>query len=237
MPTCSHKTLQTSELHSIIKFNQVTANYGKVTALRNINFSLPEGSFLYIIGPNGAGKTTLVKLLVGLMKPSKGTITINTNQVGYLPQMSVQKYYFPITVEEVIYSGFKTQSLIPTAEQIATMLHWLKKMDIADLQKKAMSTLSGGQQQRVNLIRALISKPKILVLDEPTSALDPIFRQDFYAIIDALHAEGTTIIFVTHNFNENIIGDKDMMFIDEEIKFFGCIHEYQDNVFGGNNHV
>ena len=155
-------------------------NPGERNIIDGLNFNFEKGKFYAITGPNGSGKTTLVKTLVGLLKPTNGTIEMNTDNMGYLPQKLNLKNQLPMTVQEVIYSGFKKQRLIPTKTECDLIKAWLLKMEIPELFNKSMNYLSGGQQQRVYLIRALISNPDILILDEPTSALDPSFREKFY---------------------------------------------------------
>jgi len=185
----------------MITYQDVSVSFGKFNVLHDINFHLDKGDFLHIIGPNGSGKTTLVKLLVGLLKPTSGFIFINNDlQMGYLPQKLNSKTNLPMTVCEVIYSGFKKQRLVPTKADVKLIESWLITMEIPQLIHSSMLYLSGGQQQRVFLIRALISNPDLLILDEPTSALDPSFREKFYHLLYELQQnKGMTIIHVTHD--------------------------------------
>jgi zinc transport system ATP-binding protein len=90
----------------MIRAENLSKYYGENSVLHDVSFFLPSGEFLYIVGPNGSGKTTLVRMLVGLVKPTEGTIEINTEKIGYLPQRMVYKTDFPITVQEVIEGGF-----------------------------------------------------------------------------------------------------------------------------------
>lgn len=225
MQICSNKTSSTSNKH-LIQFNNASVSFGTLEALKNISFSISKGDFLYIIGPNGSGKTTLVKLLAGLVKPTSGNVNRCDKSCGYLPQMVKQRYNFPITVREVIYSGFQKQSLIISKEDKEKIKYWLKKMNISNLENKLMFNLSGGQQQRVLLIRALINNPELLILDEPTSALDPEFRDYFYQLISEVHQEGTTILFITHDLHKPLLEDAKVLEIDQVIKFYGTYFEY-----------
>lgn len=231
--TYSNKTSKISKL-PLISLKNITVKYDDLTALSDISFDIQQGQYLYIIGPNGAGKSTLIKLLTGLLKPSDGSMIINTNSMGYLPQSLNQKPNFPITVNEVIYTGFKKQKLIIPKKDLVLINFWLEKMGIAGIGQKLMSTLSGGQQQRVFLIRALISNPEVLILDEPTSALDPNFRPLFYQIIDDLNKTGTTIIFITHDINESL-NNRKVLFLDQKIGFHGCYEDFK--IWEGNHHA
>lgn len=228
MQTYSGKTLSTSKMLSAIEVNDVTVNYGKHTALRDVSFKLDKGSLLYVVGPNGSGKTTLIKLLVGLINPTHGKVSLNSDSVGYLPQKLNHGQNFPITVKEVIYSGFKKQSLVMLEETMKLIKEWLERMEISHLLDKLMSNLSGGEQQRIFLIRALINNPDVLIMDEPTSALDPKFRRHFNELIDKLHQDGVTIVYVTHDLYDKASENAKVIYIDQTVKYFGNFHEFLD---------
>lgn len=222
----------------MIRFEHVTVYFAKFKALSDLNFSLKKGEFLHIVGPNGSGKTTLVRLLTGLLKPSEGTITKANITMGYLPQKFETKVKLPMTVFEVIYSGFKKQKLKPSQSDLALIDTWLSKMEIVDLKNESMQHLSGGQQQRVYLIRALIANPELLILDEPTSSLDPSFREKFYHLLYDLQQEKqTTIIHVTHDLTDAIKEDCLTMYVDQTIKFFGTYHDFTEFEHRGHHHV
>lgn len=234
MPSCLNKTSKISNKH-LVEFNNASVSFGTVEALKNITFSISKGDFLYIIGPNGSGKTTLVKLLAGLVKPTSGNVKRCDKSCGYLPQMVTQRYNFPITVKEVIYSGFHKQSLFIKQEDKKKIKYWLEKMEISELENSLMFNLSGGQQQRVLLIRALINNPELLILDEPTSALDPNFRDYFYNLIGEIHKKGTTILFITHDLHKPFLEDAKVLEIDQKIKFYGTYFDYLQE--RGEKHV
>ena len=222
----------------MIKYENVNVSYGKFNVLSNVSFEVRKGDFLHIVGPNGSGKTTLVKMLVGLLEPTSGIVEMRNVQTGYLPQKLNTKHNFPMTVREVIYSGFKHQKLKPSIEECELIKKWLEIMEIPQLFKESMSFLSGGQQQRVFLIRALISDPELLILDEPTSALDPSFREKFYHILDDLHTRNkTTIIHVTHDLTDAVKDDCKIMYIDQRIKFFGLYKDFEEFEHRGHHHA
>ena len=222
----------------MVTYENVSVSFGKFQVLHDVNFTLNQGDFLHIVGPNGSGKTTLVKLLVGLLKPTTGTIKIEANQKGYLPQKLNTKVNLPMTVREVIYSGFKHQKLMPSQADCALVKKWLDIMEIPQLYNESMLYLSGGQQQRVFLIRALISEPELLILDEPTSALDPSFREKFYKLLYQLQQEkGMTIIHVTHDLTDAVKEDCLTMYVDQTIKFFGTYKAFHQFEHRGHHHV
>lgn len=231
--TYSNKTSKILKNHSILNINDLTINFDKIDVLNNINLSLNYGDFLYIVGPNGGGKSTLVKAILNLIKPSAGIVSLSTSNVGYLPQLVESKANFPITVKEVIYTGFKKQRLFIKKDEVSLINTWLDKLEMLEYNNHLFSNLSGGQKQRVLLIRALISNPDILILDEPTSALDPKFREYFYEVINELNKQGTTIIFITHDINNTFNENHLILEIDQEVKYFGNASNYQ----GGHKHV
>ncbi|MCF7930127.1 MAG: ATP-binding cassette domain-containing protein [Acholeplasmataceae bacterium] len=200
---------------------------------------MEKGDFLHIIGPNGSGKTTLVKLLIGLLKPTSGKISIDeTVHMGYLPQKMNTKANLPMTVLEVIYSGFRKQSIFISKTDIDLIKYWLDKMEIPQLIHSSMMFLSGGQQQRVFLIRALISDPDLLILDEPTSALDPSFREKFYHMLYEMQQQkNMTIIHITHDLTDAVKDNCLTMYVDQTVKFFGTYRDFHEFEHKGHHHV
>ncbi len=222
----------------MIEYDKVGVSFGKFQALTNVSFHLEKGAVLHIVGPNGSGKTTLVKTLVGLLRPTSGTIHMNAEVMGYLPQKLNTKTNMPMTVREVIYSGFQKQSLKPSKKDCDLIMEWLTKMEIGHLYTESMAHLSGGQQQRVYLIRALISKPDLLILDEPTSALDPSFREKFYLLLDELHQEQKmTIVHVTHDLTDAVKENCLVMYVDQTIRFYGTYHDFSEFEHRGHHHA
>lgn len=221
----------------MIEFKNVTVQYDKVVALKDASFKINKGDFVYIVGPNGSGKTTTVKVLSGLLKPSHGQIILSEQLMGYLPQKMNTGSGFPITVKEVIYSGFVKQRLKMSKEEKDLIQSWLVKMGIPNVMYKQISELSGGEQQRVYLIRALISNPDTLILDEPTSALDPVFRGKFFESLKNFYNDGEkTIIYVTHEL-ELLNGVKSKtLFVDQKVEYYEDSHYYMERV-RGHKHV
>jgi zinc transport system ATP-binding protein len=223
-------------VEKLIKLKNVSVKFGDYDVLKDVNFSLEKGEFLNIVGPNGSGKTTLVKVISGLIKPNKGSLTHKCKQMGYLPQKMVNRSEFPITVKEVIEGGNLVAIKADKAAYQESLAKWLDKMEITHLINRSMQRLSGGQQQRVYLVRALVSNPELLILDEPTSALDPTFRSKFQKILSDLHKKDKkTIINITHDLDDVVDLNSKVLYIDQSVKFFGSVKTYR-NKFGLKEH-
>lgn len=221
----------------MIHINNLSVKFNDLKVLDNIVLDVNKGEIVHILGPNGSGKTTLIKILLGLVRPTSGQVVVGSKKIGYLPQIIKVNNNFPTTVAEVIYSGFAKQSLLMKSSQLKLIATWLNKMQIPDLINKQFNELSGGQRQRVLLIRAIIAKPDILVLDEPTSALDPEFRKRFYEIIDELHAQGMTILNITHDLDSNYVDcSNNVLYLDRSIKFYGSYCDYLKDYSSKEHH-
>ncbi|HKL60797.1 MAG TPA: ATP-binding cassette domain-containing protein [Acholeplasma sp.] len=205
----------------IIEAKNVSVAYGKTTVLDHVSFTVRPGDYLNIIGPNGSGKTTLVKLLINLSKPSGGDLKFGKYRFGYLPQHLKAAVNMPATVYEVL----KHSNAIKSSNKDIDLL--LHEMMIFDKKHSSITQLSGGEQQRVHIIRALLSKPDVLVLDEPTSALDPEFRKLFYNYIENLNKNGMTIIHVTHDLSDGLRHGSKILELDQRVVFFGTFEQYQ----------
>lgn len=183
-------------------FSYVNDSY----VIENINLDVYTNDFIGIIGPNGGGKTTLVRVIVGLIKPQKGSVehfSVKNNilSIGYLPQIRNIDVKFPITVLDVVLSGLMTKlkTKLRFSRKDKLLAHeMLEKMNISDLWKKPIGELSGGQSQRVYLGRALISSPELLILDEPDTFVDNNFENELYQLLKEIN-KNTAIIIVTHD--------------------------------------
>ncbi len=177
--------------------------------LHDINLTVYAGDFVSIIGPNGGGKTTLLKLILGLIKPSKGQILINQKSpdhhfatVGYVPQHVNHNISFPATALDVVLMGAYSPEnrfqfrLPPEKKQAALAI--LDKLGVGDVAERKIVALSGGQRQRVLIARAMVSSPQLLVLDEPTASIDTKGQSEFYELLKELNKE-LTIVMVSHD--------------------------------------
>ncbi|QBG46192.1 ABC transporter ATP-binding protein [Verrucomicrobia bacterium S94] len=191
-----------------IQIEQVNFSYGPVTVLENVNVTIGEKEFISVVGPNGGGKTTLLKIILGLLEPQAGSVSVfgrtpalGRKWIGYLPQYANLDSKFPVTALDVVLMGRlgKTRNFgfysKADREAARTML---SRVGLDKLENRPLAALSGGQQQRVLIARALVSEPKLLLLDEPTSSLDDYVEQELYDLLQELNKE-LTIIVVSHD--------------------------------------
>jgi len=177
-----------------LEVKNLIVKFGEQEIIKNISFTLPEGTITALIGPNGAGKSVLLKTILGLY-PYQGEIKIfNENHlrklefVGYVPQSYNFDPVLPLTVFEF---------LKLTKADNERIIYVLKEIDIENLKNKSISRLSGGQLQRVLFARAILHEPKILLLDEPVSETDIVGQKEFYEIIKHLNQEKQVTILIT----------------------------------------
>lgn len=183
-----------------------------VEALEGIDLNIDQHTKLGILGPNGGGKSTLIKLILGILKPSQGSIRIfdQTPQqarakglIGYLPQRIQADLDWPISVKQVVTLGRTCKHKPwqrPSADDHAAINHALELVNLQDLADRPIGALSGGQLQRAMIARAIAIRPKLLVLDEPMVGVDIAGQQRFGQLIDTLHTElDLTVIVVSHD--------------------------------------
>ena len=202
----------------LIEIRNLTAAYGQQTILKDVSLDVFEDDFLGVIGPNGGGKTTLLRLILGLLKPVSGSIVFCQEglrkNIGYLPQINQIDKKFPILVSEVVASGlaFKEKEKKRLMEEVIEMI------GLEDIVYKPIGQLSGGQLQRVLLARAMVNKPKLLVLDEPNSYVDKRFESKFYDILSVINPY-TAIILVSHDVGTVISLVKNIACVNETIHY------------------
>jgi zinc/manganese transport system ATP-binding protein/zinc transport system ATP-binding protein len=199
-------------MQPLVEVRDVSFGYAGAPVLEHVSLHLHRGQFAALVGPSGAGKTSLLKLLLGSLRATAGTITIDgrrvdgspPQQVGYVPQVETVNWNFPVTVEQVVLMGRARKSgwwPWPSAEDRRQMRGVLERLEIADLAARHIRDLSGGQQQRVFLARALIAQPDLLVLDEPTSGVDMRTAETVLHLLAHLNHQGITILMTTHDLN------------------------------------
>jgi zinc transport system ATP-binding protein len=165
--------------------------------LADINVEIPDGEYISVIGENGCGKTTLMRLLLGNLKPTKGSISNDTKFIGYVPQRNdFTNANFPITVYEVLYSYLRLLKL----KDKSIITEVLKITGMEDFENSLMGNLSGGQTQKVLISRALMGTPKLLILDEPSTGVDIDSQKEIYGLLKKMSLEqNITIVAVEHN--------------------------------------
>jgi ABC-2 type transport system ATP-binding protein len=171
--------------------------YGDRVALRGVSLAARPGELVAVIGPNGAGKTTLLSILAGIQRPDDGSITTAPAGIGWVPQQPA--VYNKLTVEENLSLFARLERCADPRETVDRML---ALSDLGDRAGDQVGTLSGGNKQRVNIAIGLLAEPDVLLLDEPSAALDPRQRARLWEFILRLAAEGTAVIYATHNIQE-----------------------------------
>jgi ABC-2 type transport system ATP-binding protein len=194
-----------------IEIKNLSKHYNNILAVKNINFKINKGSIVGLLGPNGCGKTTTIGMMLGLIKPTSGTVFINgqnieneNNRTTILEKVNFISPYVELpkklTVEENLKVYGKLYGVNNLQDKISDLM---KQLNLFEFKKRKTGELSSGQKNRVSLAKALINEPEILFLDEPTASLDPDVG-DFVRtyIEDFASKKGTTILLASHNMNE-----------------------------------
>ena len=190
-----------------IELTGVSKRYGDACVLNNVELQVAAGECIVLVGHNGAGKTTLIKLLLGLIRPSAGRVSVfggdpasaagvaRRAALGYLPESIV--FDEAMSGRELLhfYAGLKGVAGSNCNDLLA-------RVGIAEAADRRLGTWSKGMRQRLGLAQAILGSPRLLLLDEPTSGLDPSLRSTLYEIIETLRADGTTVLISSHALNE-----------------------------------
>lgn len=193
----------------MLRVENLAVNYGMINAVRGVNFEVNQGEIVSLIGANGAGKSTILRTISGLIKPATGTLTYEgqnitkTNaqkivQLGISHVPEGRHVFKGLSVRENLEMGaFLRKDRANIEEDIQAVYDRFPVL--GERQKQDASTLSGGEQQMLAMGRALMSKPKLLLLDEPSMGLAPIFIQEIFNIIQQIQAQGTTVLLIEQN--------------------------------------
>tara|TARA_B100001146_G_scaffold142959_1_gene125415 strand:- start:691 stop:1416 length:726 start_codon:yes stop_codon:yes gene_type:complete len=192
-----------------IKISNLTKRYKNALAVKEINFEINKGKIIGLLGPNGCGKSTTIGMMLGLIKPTSGSVTINglnieNNRTNLLEKMNFISPYVELpkklTVEENLKVYGRMYGVKNLKEKIFELM---EKLNLIDFKKRQTGELSSGQKNRVSLAKALINDPEILLLDEPTASLDPDVGDYIRTFIkDFASNKKTTILLASHNMNE-----------------------------------
>jgi len=165
--------------------------------LKDINLHIPKGIYLSILGENGSCKSTLIKLILSILKPDSGLITLASNKISYVSQkLDNFNAEFPITVKEVLSCHAKTVGI----KNSKSIQDSLQKVNMNEFSNNLIGNLSGGQQQRIFIARALLGNPDLIILDEPSTGVDEKSQSEIYPLLQTLNKDlGKTIISVEHN--------------------------------------
>ena len=192
----------------VITLEEVTLAYDGPPVLEGVSLTVARGEFLGLVGPNGGGKSSLLKLVLGLLEPTRGRVTVlgdrpaaRRQALGYVPQYPTFSRSFPIAVRDCValgrlghtrpFGGF-------TLRDRTLAQHYMQETEVADLADRPIATLSGGQLQRVLIARALACEPQILLLDEPTANIDQRMETDIFDLLKDL-SRRLTIVVVSHD--------------------------------------
>jgi zinc/manganese transport system ATP-binding protein len=197
---------------SVVSARDLTLRFGTRTLWEDLSFELERGELLAVLGPNGTGKTSLVRILLGLLEPSAGTVTVNgkrpqeaRTEVGYIPQQRIFERELALRGRDLVRLGLDGHRwgagrLSPAGR--ARLDGALASVGAADYADAPIGRLSGGEQQRLRIAQALVSEPALLLADEPLLSLDLAYQQIITGLLDAHRRRaGTPIVFVTHDIN------------------------------------
>ena len=181
----------------------LTKTFGPTVAVRNLDLSVPTGALYGVIGPNGAGKTTTIRMILSILMPDSGELTVlgrksaldAKDRIGYLPEE--RGVYKKMKVHAFL--AYMAQLKGDTGADLRTRVHrWLDRVGLADVEGKRCEELSKGMQQKVQFLAAIIHKPDLIILDEPFSGLDPVNQRLMRELVREEHERGATILFSTH---------------------------------------
>ncbi len=193
----------------MLRIDDLRVNYGGIEAVKGVSFDVPEGQIVTLIGANGAGKSTTLRTIAGLIKPAEGRIRLQAEDItGISPDKIVSKgitlvpegrRVFPdLTVLENLKIGAYLRS-----DDLTDDLNWVYSLfpRLKERSWQAAGTLSGGEQQMLAVGRALMSRPKLMMMDEPSLGLAPLVVKDIFAIIKRINSQGVTILLIEQNAN------------------------------------
>ncbi len=195
-------------MDDLVVVEQLCKQFGSLKALDGLTLHIPRGLIFGLVGPNGSGKTTLIRVLLGLLAPTAGTVQVlgerwpaiaQRARIGYMPQL--EGLYLDLTVEENTLF-FASIYGLRGGERHRRIKEVLELANLADRRRTRVEFLSGGLRQRLSLACALLHAPELLLLDEPTVGVDPQLRQTFWQYFHELAAKGCTLIVSTHYLEE-----------------------------------
>ena len=230
---------------TVFSAKNASIGYSQTPVLTGITLSLRPGHALALIGPNGSGKTTLMRALLGSAQLISGELSCPLDFLGYVPQNSDIDLSFPINVRQVVEMGMypKTKLLRPLSrEQKEEVSAALEQIGLADRARERFGTLSGGQRQRVLVARALVAKPRMVLLDEPFNGLDEPNREALLSLINQAKAQGTAFMISTHDYRvATEVCDESLIVAGRQVAYGPTSQVFRPEIineaFGGINNV
>lgn len=225
---------------SVIQLEKIQFSYGDKIVLKDVNLNIERGKFMGLVGPNGGGKTTLIKIILGLLEPDQGSIYLldkpihkfkDWNRIGFVSQKAnTFNKGFPATVFEVVAMGLTAKIgyfKFMKKQDKEQVLEAIDLVGMSDYTHINIGNLSGGQQQRIFIARALVSKPKLLILDEPTVGIDYQNVERFYELLNKLNEkENITLLLVSHDTGVMTEYATNVVCLNQTLHFHGKSEEY-----------
>lgn len=235
----------------ILQIQNLSIKLGEHPVLENVSFEAFENQFVAIIGPNGAGKTVFMKTLLGLIKPSEGSMTLwgeplaqNISPIGYVPQTKTLSRHFPALASELVLSGLKgVWPFRISKDEKKLVAQHLEQVGAAHLIERPLTALSGGELQRIYLARALIRNPRLVLLDEPATGIDTVGESDMYSLLEDYRKRiKAVIIMSTHDLEVASHHADSVLLLNQKQICFGPAKEVltKENLyraFGHDTHV
>jgi manganese/iron transport system ATP-binding protein len=194
---------------AVIELRGVRAGYDGRTVIDDVDLTVRRGELIALVGANGAGKSTLLKVIVGLLRPYEGSVSVlgvapgnGARHLAYLPQAETVHWDYPLRVEDVVLMGRVAHAAPlrgPSAADRSAVASALGRVQVADLARRPIDALSGGQRQRVLLARTLAADPELLLLDEPATGVDPATEEQLMSLLGDLASHGRTVLVATHD--------------------------------------
>ena len=219
----------------MLKVENVTKYYGDVLAVDDLSFTINDGEIFGLLGVNGAGKTTTFRMIMSLLEPTKGTITLNDEPVGYDVSERIgflteeRSLLTKLTVkEQVVY--YATLKGMKESDILKKLDYWLDRFGISEYKNRKIKELSKGNQQKIQFITAIIHEPDLLVLDEPFTGLDPINVELFMSVIREFKEKGKMIIFSSHRMEHvELFCEKLVILLKGKTVLSGSLKEIKKN--------
>lgn len=230
--------------------HNVTVRFSDATVLENVSVDLAPGRFLAIVGPNGGGKSTLMRVALGLVKPHKGHAALfgedageRPDLIGYVPQLKTFDRTFPATAAELVVTGLTRRWPARVGQRTRAMAaNALAEVGAKHLLDRPLPRLSGGELQRTFLARALIRRPKLVLLDEPAAGVDFLAEHDLYDLLERYQAEsGAAVAMITHDLAAARYHADDVLVLNRHVHGFGSpaevlTEECLKTAFGHRHH-